>query len=506
MPGSKQTGHKPSAYEELESRNREISRLKEIQAIADWDEACMMPRGSGQGRGQALSTLTSLIHERLSDPSTGELINRARGESPQLSAWQSANLDNVEREFVEATAIPADLVRASRLAALNCEQAWREARAANDWPAIRPLLEEVVNLARQQAEALAGAMGLAPYDALLETFEPELRTKDIEPVFDDLKAFLPDVLDRVLGRQTEPLPLEGPFPVEDQRRLCERVMKTLGFDFDRGRFDVSHHPFCGGVPDDTRITTRYTEAGFFESLMAICHETGHALYQQGLPRDWRTQPVGDALGAAVHESQSLLLELQVCRSRPFLEYLAPVIRESFGRDALDPAWSAENLYRHAIQVERGFIRVDADEITYPLHVMLRFDLERALLDGTLPVADLPEAWDAAMQRALGLSTRGNDANGCMQDVHWYAGLFGYFPTYTLGALGAAQWFATARENIDDLEAAIGGGDLAPLLGWLRSNIHERGRQTTLQPLFEAVTGSKLDAGYYKRHIQARYLS
>lgn len=494
-----------TAYEALESRTREITRLKEIQAIASWDEACMMPSGSGAGRGQALSTLATLIHQRLSDPAIGELLNRVRGESKDLTLWQSANLANIERQFVEATAVPAELVRASRLAALGCEQAWREARAANDWLRIRPLLEEVVNLARQQADALASAMGLSRYDALLETYEPELRVADIEPVFEDLKAFLPEALEQVLARQAAPLPLEGPFPVADQRRLCERIMGTLGFDFNRGRFDVSHHPFCGGVPDDTRITTRYAEASFFESLMAICHETGHALYQQGLPRDWRTQPVGDALGAAVHESQSLLLELQVCSSRPFLEYLAPLIRESFGRDRADPAWSAGNLYHHAIRVERGFIRVDADEITYPLHVILRFELERALLDGKLAVADLPDAWDAAMQRYLGLSTRGNHTNGCMQDVHWYAGLFGYFPTYTLGALGAAQWFATARASITDLDETLARGDLRPLLTWLRSNIHERGRQTTMQPLFEAVTGSRLDARYYKLHIETRYL-
>ncbi|HEY5645638.1 MAG TPA: carboxypeptidase M32, partial [Pseudomonadales bacterium] len=371
---------------------------------------------------------------------------------------------------------------------------------------IRPFLEEVIGLVRQRADALADATGLARYDALLETYEPELRVKDIEPVFEDLKAFLPGLLDQVLGRQLDPLPLEGPFPVENQRLLCEEVMRTLGFDFTRGRFDVSHHPFCGGVPDDTRITTRYSQTRFFESLMATCHETGHGLYDQGLPRDWREQPVGGALGMAVHESQSLLMELQVCRSQPFLEHLAPSIRKAFGRQVTDRAWHAENLYRHAIHVERGFIRVDADEITYPLHVILRFELERALLDGKLAVADLPEAWDDAMQRYLGLSTRGDNSNGCMQDVHWYSGALGYFPTYTLGALGAAQWFASASKEIPDLQEAIRQGDLRPLLDWLRRNIHERGRQTTLQPLFEAVTGSKLDAGFYKRHVAARYLS
>ena len=494
-----------SAYAKLEAKISEITRLKEIQAITDWDEACMMPNGGGAGRSQALATLTSVIHERLCNPEIGELLNTARADGISLDAWQFANLSNIEREYVEATAVPADLLHATRLATLRCEQAWRQARSANDWQAILPSLEDVVGLERQRSEALGEAMGLAPYDALLETYEPELRVSDITPVFDDLKQFLPDFLAQVLERQPQPEPLPGPFPVAAQRALCEDTMRVLGFDFDRGRFDVSHHPFCGGVPDDTRITTRYDESGFLESFMAICHETGHALYQQGLPADWREQPVGGALGAAIHESQSLLMELQVCRSRSFIEYAAPSIRKHFGQQSADAPWSAENLYRTATRVERGFIRVDADEVTYPLHVILRFEIEQALLDGSLRASDLPEAWDDAMQKYLGLSTDGNDADGCMQDVHWYAGLFGYFPTYTLGALGAAQWFATAEAAIPDLLSRISTGDMKPLLDWLRASVHGRGRQTTMQTLFEEVTGSRLDAGYYKRHLEARYL-
>ncbi len=494
-----------SAYAKLEAKFSEISRLREIQAISGWDEACMMPSGGGAGRGQALATLTSVIHERLCDPEIGELLNTARADGTGLDDWQSANLGNIEREYVEATAVPADLVRATRLATLNCEQAWRQARAANDFEAIRPLLEEVVSLERQTGEALGDAMGLAPYDALLDTYEPELRIKDIEPVFADLKHFLPEFLERVLASKLPTEPLSGPFPVAAQRSLCEETMGVLGFDFERGRFDVSHHPFCGGVPDDTRITTRYHEEGFLESFMAICHETGHALYQQGLPVGWREQPVGDSLGAAIHESQSLLMELQVCRSREFIDFAAPMIRRHFERDESDPAWSAANLHRAVTQVQRGFIRVDADEITYPLHVILRFELEQSLLAGSLAVRDLPEAWNEAMQNYLGLSTLGNDADGCMQDVHWYAGLFGYFPTYTLGALGAAQWMAAARQELDDLTGQIARGDLQPLLGWLRARVHGRGRQTTMQGLFEEVTGSKLDAAFFKQHLEARYL-
>jgi carboxypeptidase Taq len=493
-----------SAYSELEAKQRDLSRFRELSAIAGWDEACMMPPGGGAGRAEALAALGGLIHERSAAPEIGELLTQARNE--RLDAWQDANVDEIDRQWRTATAVPAELVKAHSLATSHCEQAWREARGRNDWRGIQPLLEEVVRLSRERASALADAMDLDPYDALLETYEPELRSHHVEKEFDNLKGFLPSLLDRVLGAQSTPLPLEGPFAVADQRALCEATMRTLGFDFNRGRFDVSHHPFCGGVPDDTRITTRYDETGFLESLMAICHETGHALYQQGLPVDWRDQPVGDALGAAVHESQSLLLELQVCRSRAFIEHIAPAIRQAFSRASDDAAWSAENLYQHAIRVERGLIRVQADEVTYPLHVILRFELERDMIAGRLAVADLPDAWNDAMQRYLGRNTDGDYANGCMQDVHWFAGLFGYFPTYTLGAMTAAQWFATAREADADILPGIQRGDLAPLLRWLRQHIHGQGRKLVMQPLLREVTGSELDAGYFQRHLSERYLA
>lgn len=495
-----------SAYAKLEDRAREINRLQEVQAIAHWDEACMMPAGGGARRGEALASLTALIHERATAPEIGELLARAHGSNEQLSVWQQANLVELQRRWVEATAVPGDLVRAIAVAQSRSEQAWRVARGRNDWAAVEALLEEVVSLSRTRADALAAATGLARYDALLDSYEPELRRADIDPIFSDLKDFLLPLLDQVVGRQQSPLPLSGPFPVEAQRRLCEAAMLQLGFDFERGRFDVSHHPFCGGVPDDTRITTRYSELGFLESFMAICHETGHALYQQGLPKPWRDQPVGDALGAAVHESQSLLMELQVCRSREFVALMAPRMREQFARRVDDPAWTVDNLYRHITRVERGLIRVDADEVSYSLHVILRYELEQQLLDGALSVADLPGAWDDAMEKYLGLDTRGDFANGCMQDVHWFAGLFGYFPTYTLGALSAAQWFATAREADPEIVPGIAHGKFAPLLDWLRANVHQQGRRLTMQPLLQSVTGERLNAEFFKQHLQRRYLA
>ncbi len=493
-----------SAYTKLAETQSELSLFSDLNSLASWDEACIMPAGGGERRGQAMAALSALIHEKRSDPAVAELITQARNEP--LDEWQQANVDEIDRRWQAANALPRDLVKARSIATTRCEQRWRIARADNDWQAILPLLEEVVSLSREQAHALGETKGLDPYDALLDGYEPDLRSADVSAEFDALKDFLPPLLDEVLGRQQPALPLEGPFPVAAQQQLCEETMKILGFDFERGRFDVSHHPFCGGVPDDTRITTRYEDSSFFESLMAICHETGHALYQQGLPVDFRDQPVGDALGAATHESQSLLMELQVCGSKDFMAFLAPLARKAFGRDAQDPAWSADNLYRHATHVERSLIRVYADEITYPLHVILRYEIEQQLISGALAVKDLPEAWNAAMLNYLDRSTDGDFANGCMQDVHWFAGLFGYFPTYTLGALAAAQWYATAKQADPGIPAGIARGDMQPLLHWLRTHIHGQGRRLTLQPLLVEVTGKPLDSSDFRTHLQARYLA
>jgi carboxypeptidase Taq len=372
---------------------------------------------------------------------------------------------------------------------------------------VAPLLEEVVRLKREEANLVGEAMSLEPYDAMLDHYEEGLREAFVTQIFSDLESFLPGFVEEVLERQArDPVIIpEGPFPVYRQEALGRRMMETLGFDFRHGRLDVSHHPFCGGVPDDTRITTRYQEEDFLTALMAVLHETGHALYQQGLPERWREQPVGESLGAAVHESQSLMMEMQVCRGRAFIGHAAPLARDAFEASDEDPAWSTDNLYRLCKRVERSFIRVDADEVTYPLHIILRFRMERQLFSGELEVADIPDAWNEGMESLLGLSTRDNLADGCMQDVHWFAGLFGYFPTYTLGALIAAQLFAVAREQQPRIESAIADGDFSPLLTWLRKHVHGRGQFCDADTLIRSVTGKPLGTEAFKEHLRARYL-
>jgi carboxypeptidase Taq len=491
-------------YAQLEARFAELHQIGHAQAMLSWDEAVMMPRGGGLARGGALAALAALAHRTLTAPEVGDLLDKVEAGCAELNAWQQANARAMRRMHTRAAALPEALVHAIQIAATRCEQTWRIARAENDWNAVAGPFAEVLALSREEAAALGDTLKLDPYDALLDVYEEGTRAADVDRLFDDLRVFLPDFVTQVVERQGARLPLPGPFPRARQRDLGEEMMRVLGFDFEHGRLDVSHHPFCGGVPDDTRITTRYSEDDFLESLMAVLHETGHALYQQGLPADWRRQPVGSCLGAAVHESQSLFVEMQVSRGRAFMAFAAPRIRQHLDGQG-DDAWSADNLHAHSIQVRRSYIRVDADEITYPLHIILRYELEAALIAGELSVADIPDAWNERMQRYLGLSTDGNFKDGCMQDVHWFSGLFGYFPTYTLGALMAAQWFAAASEALPRLEAQIEAGDFAALVGWLRREIHGCGQLKTARELLTEVTGEPLNPRYFKAHLARRYL-
>ena len=489
------------SYPALHRQFAKIGDLQHAQAMLSWDEAVMMPRGGGPGRAESLATLAGVVHTMISDARIGEWADAA-AEETELDEWERANAREIQRIWRRARALPEELVVDFSRETARCEQAWRIRRPENDWNAMVEPLGRVVELNRRRAEHLGSALGMAPYDALMDGFEPGMCRSVIDPIFDHLKGALPPVIEAALGAQRDPLPMPGPFTDAQQAALARNLMQRLGFDFERGRMDTSHHPFCGGDPDDTRITTRYNRDDFLESMFAVLHETGHAMYEQGLPIDWRRQPVGSSGGMALHESQSLLMEMQVCRSLEFLQFAAPIVRESLGCDDNDPAWSAENLHRAATRVAHGFIRVYADEITYPLHVILRYELEQDLIDGSMLVSDIPEAWDAKMTEYLGLTTAGNDRDGCMQDVHWFTGLIGYFPTYTLGALTAAQLFAAARAA--GVADTIHEGKFDALVGWLRSNIHAHGCARTTAQILEEATGAPLGTDAFLAHVARRY--
>ena len=463
-----------------------------------------MPAGGAAARTEQLTALQLTCHEILTAEELAELFESAAEEA--LDPWPAANLREMRRLWLHATALDAKLVEAKTKATKHCEMVWREARPAGDFASILPSLREVLTLVREEAGVKAAALGCSPYDALLDLYEPGGASARIDVIFEDLAAFLPEFLGQVLERQAS-LPQgrkpAGIFPQAQQEALGKQLMQAVGFDFDHGRLDVSLHPFCGGVPDDVRITTRYDESDFMSALMGVLHETGHALYERGLPADWRLQPVGSARGMSMHESQSLLIEMQACRSPEFVDFLAPLAKEAFAGEG--PEWEAENFARIYNRVEPGFIRVDADEVTYPAHVILRYRLEKALIAGDMELDDLPGAWNDGMEALLGVRPPDHRL-GCLQDIHWYDGAWGYFPTYTLGAMTAAQLFAAACGAVPEIPAAIGRGDFSPLLAWLRDQVHSAGSSKTGDEILTAATGKPLDPEVFKSHLRLRYLS
>ena len=491
------------ATDALEARFRRLSALSGASGMLGWDQHVLMPAGGAEARAEQLATLSVLRHELLTAPAVADDL-AAASEEP-LDDWRAANLAEMRRAHAHATALSSDLVDALSRAGSRCEALWREARAKADFAIVRDAMAEQIRLIREEAAAKADALGTGPYEALLDGYEPGGSIAKIEALFAELERELPPLLDAVLERQArqgDPVQPEGPFPAVTQRILSRRVMETLGFDFHHGRLDETLHPFCGGVPDDVRVTTRYDETGFINGIMGVIHETGHALYERGLPSDWRGQPVGEARGMVMHESQSLLMEMQACRSPAFLGLLSGWARSAFGADG--PAWEPENLRRIYTRVARSFIRVEADEVTYPLHVILRTRLERAMLSGELEVDGLPAAWNAGMQELLGVNPP-TDALGCLQDIHWYDGTIGYFPTYTFGAVAAAQLFAAAVAAEPGIPEALGRGDFAPLVGWVRRHVHGRASSAGSGEILQAATGRSFDPEIFLAHLERRYL-
>lgn len=491
-----------SAYAQLSHTFTRLYRFKHLASIVGWDHAAVMPPKGNHARSAAMAELGVLMHDMLTDRSLKEKIDQASQES--LQPIERANLREMKRSWEAANLLPSSLVEAMTLANSKCEHAWREQRPANDWKAFAPNLKEVVHLAREQARLLADAKATTRYDALMDMYEPGMSSTQIDVIFGDVKNWLPDLIANARKKQADEavVATKGPFPIAKQKALGLAVMKLLQFDFDGGRLDESTHPFCGGVPEDVRITTRYRESDFAQSLMGIIHETGHACYEQNLPRSLIDQPVGIARSMGIHESQSLSFEMQLGRAKPFLSAIAPLVREHLG-DQL--AFSAENLSKLYTRVNPGYIRVDADEACYPAHIILRYEIERALIDGQIEVEDIPALWDEKMMRYLGVDTRGNFKDGPMQDIHWPGGAFGYFPSYTLGAMYAAQYFATIRMLHPHLDGEIMRGNLAPIFDWLRENIWTKASEYDTNDLVTRATGETLNPKHFRAHLQARYL-
>ncbi|GAL36585.1 thermostable carboxypeptidase 1 [Vibrio maritimus] len=411
----------------------------------------------------------------------------------------------MKRQWRLTTVVPEDLVKAKSLAGSKCEHAWRTQRGENDWNGFCSNFEEVVNLSQQEAQIRAEQAGLTPYDAMLDIYEPGVNSAQLDALFGDLISWLPDLTQQVIEKQKSEsvYTTQESYSTAQQNALGLEVMKLLNFNFEHGRLDISSHPFCGGVPQDVRITTRYDESDFVQSLMGIVHETGHARYEQGLPTSYAGLPVGEARSMGIHESQSLFFEMQLGRSDGFIHHLSPLAQKHFASNDTK-VFEPSNLQKIYTRVQPGYIRVDADELTYPAHVILRYEIERDLMNRKISYKDIPELWDQKMQQYLGLSTKGNYKDGCMQDIHWTDGAFGYFPSYTLGAMYAAQFMAAMKQTVY-VDEAITSGDLNPIFTWLSDNIWSKGSSLSTEELVKQATGETLNAAHFQSHLRSRYL-
>jgi carboxypeptidase Taq len=482
----------------LRERFREIHDLGEIQQLLEWDQQVVMPpRGTGQ-RGTQMAALAGLIHARMTDPAVGELLAALEAHPGEDDLLQ-ADIREARRAYDRAVKIPADLVTARAEACALAQSAWVEAREKNDFALFRPHLERVVDLTRQVAAAIGTP---DPYDSLLDEYEPGMTAAALRELFGGLRPRLVALLERIQAapRRPDPSVLQRPCPAAAQEAFCRRLMADQGYDLSAGRLDVSAHPFTSGTFADVRITTRYNETYLPTALFGLLHEAGHALYEQGLDPERYRDPAGGFCSLGIHESQSRFWENVVGRSRPFWRHYYPLLRQAFAGVFDDVP--EDDFYRAVNTVSPSLIRVEADEVTYNLHIILRFELETMLTDGTLAVADLPAAWNERVNAFLGI-TPPSDKKGVLQDIHWSAGAIGYFPTYALGNLYAAQFAAALRRELP-LDELLSRGELRPVKTWLNEKIHRAGRRWLAPELCQRVTGEPPSAEPAIRYLESKY--
>ena len=489
-----------SRLHDLKELDKKINRLAAVKAALEWDQETQLPPAGVEERAEQLAVLEGLIHDLRTGPRMGQLtselsdITLPTDEDRALVRW-------LRRDFGRAARLPKELVERSARLVGTAQPAWARARKAGDFAAFAPFLEQLVAVAREKAELLGYSDH--PYDALLDEYEPGTTSAEVKAVFDGLEGGVAELVRRIAARpQVESAFLSRHYPREVQERVVRQISADIGFDAQAGRLDISTHPFCTTLgPRDVRITTRYDEHFLNMALYGVIHETGHALYEQGVDPAFGATALGGGVSLGIHESQSRFWENLIGRSRPFVERYFPVFREAYPNSLGDV--DAETFYRGINRVEPSFIRVEADEVTYSLHIILRFRLELALLDGTLAARNVPDAWNAEFVRLFGI-TPPDDAQGCLQDVHWAMGGLGYFPTYTLGNLYAAQFFDTLKSAVPDWAGLVARGEFGPILGWLRTNIHRYGRVYPAGELCQRVTGKSLDASHFLNYLHTKF--
>jgi len=488
-----------AAYEEFLETVQRYKNLGYAKGVLSWDQEVMMPEAGTPARSRQTAALSAVSHEVLTGDELGEQLDALA--DADLTDEQAAVVREVSRERERATRVPTELVEEISRKTSEAHPTWKEARAEDDFSTFAPALEELVQLKREYAAHIAPDQD--PYETLFQEYEPSLGLEAAERVLERLKAELPPLIEQVRESDAD-LALDsfdGTYETDDQMAFMRAVLDELGYDWERGRLDEAPHPFSTGTPYDARVTTRFDEADPLGALYSTVHEFGHATYTLGLPEEHYGTPLGEARDLTVHESQSRLWENHVGRSKAFWQYFLPAIQSHF--DGLDDV-TVEDAYEAANEVyEDNLVRVEADELTYHMHIVVRFEIERELISGDLDVEDVPEAWNDRYEQYLGIRPE-TDAEGCLQDIHWSHGSFGYFSTYSLGSVLAAQLYAAAEEDVEGLEAALREGEFDPLMDWLHEHVHQHGKRFETDALVEQATGEPYTADYFLDYVREKY--
>lgn len=489
------------SYTQLEQIIEQVNHIDNVINLLYWDITVNMPKGSADSKTQDIITLNSIIQQKLKSDKTTDLLKQAQTESAKLNEWQLANLRLIDRQITKTTCIDDVLQGRFIEATAKCELVWRKARAEDDYDALKPYLKEVLSCVREIAKVKSQKFSCSPYDALLDEYDPGSTSDEIKAIFTTLKQKLPNLTQKIQDKQQDESVV--PLPEMDtakQKLISKKIVEMMGFDFTKGRLDESEHPFCRGNPDDIRLTTRYDKHNFLSGIMASMHEAGHGLYEQNLPASYRNQFVGMASGMSIHESQSLLMETQVGRSKEFMDCLAKILRDDF--QCVGPEYSGDNLYKLITRVTPDFIRVNSDEATYSMHVILRYEIEEGLLSGDLTLDELPSYWHHKMSEYLGVKCPSNKL-GCLQDIHWPLGDFGYFPTYVKGAIIAAMVMRTTH---DDILQEIADGKFENLNLHLNRKIRNFGSLKSTNDLIQDATGeARINPDIFLNYLEQKYL-
>ncbi len=490
------------SYLKLKKLFEEQSILNDINGILNWDMSTYMPKKSRNQRVKQIKKIYGYKKKIFDEIKKKELFEKVDQNS--LNSDEKQNLNLMKDAFEYYDTIPYKNIKLKAELSIKCEGHWREARKKANFNIVKSSFKKLVDIIREESEILSQKKNKTKYDCLLLKYDRSLDSKKISKIFKRIECFLNKKIPLILKNQNnkKKQSFSDGLTETEQFNLSKIFMEKLGFDFSRGRIDKSLHPFCGGSSQDVRITTRFDESNSFSCFDALMHETGHALYEQGLPKKWLHQPLGSAAGMSLHESQSLFIEMQIIKSLPVSYFIEKIIKNNIGKK--NDIWNADNIYKDRKQVKKNFIRVDADEVHYPLHIIHRFRLEKSIIEDDFDVEKLPELWNQEFYKIFKIKVD-NDNNGCLQDIHWFGGDFGYFPTYSIGAFISAQIFNCLKKQQPKIEEILKEGDFKSTVNWLKNNIHRHGSHFQIDQLLKKVSGEKLNLKYFENHIVDRYL-